>query len=121
MTKKVLIIEDEAVLQDVYKLILTSGGYTVYTANNGVEGLKQCKAIRPSLILLDIFMPVMDGKEFLRNIDLSEYPDTKIIVYSNVSDKATESEMTKLGAHGFILKSSLTPSDLLDVVTEQLR
>lgn len=114
--KKILVVEDEAVLQDVYKLILESGGYEVYTANNGEEGLRQIKALKPDIVLLDIFMPKMDGKELLRNIDLSEYPDMRIIVYSNLSDKATESEVINLGAHDFVLKSSLTPSDLLELV-----
>lgn len=114
--KIVLVVEDEVVLQDVYKLILEAGGYKVYTANNGEEGLHQIKAVRPNIVLLDIFMPKMDGKELLRNIDLTEYPDMSVIVYSNLSDKATEAEVASLGAHDFVLKSSLTPNDLLDLV-----
>lgn len=114
--KRVLIIEDEIVLQDVYKLILESGGYEVLTANNGVEGLQKFKKAKPDLVLLDLFMPMMDGKELMRNVDLREYPNTKVIVYSNLSDKNTESEMMKLGAHAFILKSSMTPKDLLATV-----
>ena len=119
--KTVLVVEDELVLQDVYKLILETGDYQVHTANNGVEGLQKIKAIKPDLVLLDIFMPVMDGKELMRNIDLSEYPDMKVIVYSNLSDKVTESEMLELGAHDFILKSSLTPNDLLSTVSGYLQ
>lgn len=120
-TKTILVIEDEAVLQDVYKLILETGGYQVYTANNGVDGLQMIKSEEPDLVLLDIFMPVMDGKELMRNIDLSEFPDMKVIVYSNLSDKVTETEMTELGAHGFILKSSLTPNELLVTVGKYLQ
>ncbi len=55
--KTVLIVEDEQVLQDVYKLVLTSGGYTLHTASNGVEGLEKIKQVKPDLVLLDIFMP----------------------------------------------------------------
>lgn len=118
--KVILIVEDEIVLQDVYKLILESGGYTVRTANNGAEGLERIKKYKPDLLLLDIFMPQMDGKELLRNIDLSKYPDMYVMVYSNLSDQGTESEMMELGAHSFVLKSSLTPSDLLDLVKQRL-
>lgn len=114
--KNVLVVEDEAVLQDVYKLILETGGYTVHTANNGEEGLHQIKALHPDVVLLDIFMPKMDGKELLRNIDLSEYPNMRVIVYSNLSDKTTETEVLELGAHDFVLKSSMTPNDLLNLV-----
>ena len=116
----ILVVEDEITLQEVYKLVLTAGGYHVVTASNGIEGLAKLKALRPNLILLDIFMPKMDGREFLRNVDLDEYPDTKVIVYSNLSDKQTQHEMRELGAHDFIVKSSMTPSDLLAVVAQHL-
>ena len=116
----ILIVEDEIVLQDVYKLILSSKGYDVHTASNGAEGIQKIKAVRPDLVLLDIFMPVMDGRELLRNIDLDLYPDMVVVVHSNLSDSATENEMRELGAHSFILKSSMTPKDLLDVVSKEL-
>lgn len=118
MSKSILIVEDEKVLQDVYKMILSSKGYKIDTANNGLEGLQRLKAVRPDMVLLDIFMPVMDGKEFMRNIDLDDYPNTKIVVYSNLSDNKTEAEMLGLGAHKFIVKSSLAPQDLLALVDQ---
>lgn len=116
----ILIVEDETTLQDVYKLVLSSQGYTVSTANNGAEGLVQLKKTMPDLVLLDVFMPVMDGKEFLRNVDSHDYPNTKIIVYTNLSDSKTEAEMLELGADKFILKSSMTPEDLLKLVAQLL-
>jgi CheY-like chemotaxis protein len=121
LQKTVLVVEDEAVLQDVYKIILTAGGYDVHTAGNGVEGLRKIKAVKPDIVLLDLFMPQMDGKELLRNIDLSDYPNTRVIVYSNLSDKTTETEVVNLGAHDFVLKSSMTPNDLLELVKKHLR
>lgn len=84
---RVLIVEDEKVLQDVYKLILSSKGFEVETANNGFECLQQLKASAPDVVLLDLFMPVMDGKEVLQNIDVKDYPDTKFIIYTNLYDK----------------------------------
>lgn len=120
-SNSILVIEDEIVLQDVYKLILNNAGYETHTASNGVDGLQQIKAIRPDLVLLDIFMPIMDGKELLRNIDLDDYPKMKIVVYSNLADKNTENEMIGLGAHDFVLKSSMTPNDLLELVYRHLR
>lgn len=118
--KSVLIVEDEPSLQDAFRLVIESGGYEVYTAYNGLTGIEMIKSKKPDLVLLDIFMPVMDGREFLRNIDLEEYPDTTVIIYSNLSDQQTESEMIELGAHEFVLKSSMTPRDLLDLVKKHL-
>lgn len=120
LAKTILVIEDEIILQDVYRMVLTSSGYKVYTANNGIEGLRQLRHVAPDLILLDIFMPQMDGKEFLRNVDLTDYPDTKVIVYTNLSDQRTKREMEQLGALDFIVKSDMTPSDLLRIVAHHL-
>jgi CheY-like chemotaxis protein len=114
--KRILIVEDEILLQEVYQLILQAHGYEVTVANNGLEGLKKLESIQPDLILLDIFMPVMDGKEFLRNYDDKKYPAAKVIVYTNLSDSTTESEMRGLGAHEFVLKASMTPQALADLV-----
>lgn len=119
--KRVLVVEDEPSLQDAFRIVLESGGYTVFTAPNGLIGLDALKSNKPDLVLLDIFMPVMDGKEFLRNIDLKDFPKTKVIVYSNLSDQQTDTEMHELGAHDFVLKSSMTPRDLLNLVEKHLK
>jgi len=116
----VLVIEDERLLQDVYKLVLLANGYEVHTASNGEEGLMAIKKAQPEVVLLDIFMPVMDGKEFLKNIDTADYPDTTFIVFSNLSDRATETEMRGLGADKFVLKSSMDPQGLVQMVQAAL-
>lgn len=62
----VLIIEDEEFIRENFQLFLELEGYPVFTASNGLEGLQQLrKMTRPCLILLDLLMPVMDGREFL--------------------------------------------------------
>lgn len=112
----ILIVEDEPDLQQAYAMILEHQGYVIVTASNGIEGLEKIKAHLPSLILLDIFMPQMDGRELLRNLDLDLYPNTKIIVYSNLSDKGIEEEMISLGADQVVLKSKTSPADLIELV-----
>ena len=116
----VLIVEDEIVLQDVYKLVLGLQGLKVYTANNGLEGLKMLKQHKPDVVLLDIFMPIMDGKEFLKTVDLKDFPKLKIIVYTNLSDGKLEEEMLAMGAYKFVLKSTMAPKDLINLVKECL-
>lgn len=120
MSAKILIVEDEQMLLEVYKLVLEAQGYTVSTAMNGVEALEVIKKFKPDLILLDMFMPIMDGKEFLRNFDGDDLPNVKVLVYTNLSDKTTRNEMIELGAHDFVLKSDMTPNDLIDLVKRTL-
>lgn len=117
-TTSVLIVEDEATLREVYEMILTRQAYRVETAANGLLGLQALRKGRFDIVLLDIFMPVMDGKEFLRNIDVADYPETTIVVCSNLSDKETEQEILTLGADRFVLKSSLAPRELVQLVKD---
>jgi DNA-binding NarL/FixJ family response regulator len=65
-------------------------------------------------------MPVMDGKEFLKNFNNKDYPTTKVIVYSNLSDQTVEVEVIELGADKYVLKSSMTPSDLVNLVSQTI-
>ena len=116
----ILIVEDEKLLQDSLAMILRSQGYIVFVAGDGLEAIERLKTNTPDLILLDYFMPRLSGKEFLENIDVVDYPDTKIIVTSNISDQSVVEEMLRLGAHRYVLKSSLSPTDLLRLVDELL-
>ncbi len=120
MSKSVLLVEDEKVLRDVYTIVMRSEGYEVHTANNGLDGLQKLNSLHPDVVLLDLFMPVMDGKEFMRNVIINDFPNTKIIVYSNLSDRKTEAEMLSLGVNEFILKSSMTPKDLLALLDKTI-
>ncbi len=117
-TLSILIVEDEIILQDVYKFVLSTKGYAVHAADNGLEGLQQLKDKKPDVVLLDIFMPIMDGKEFLRNTDTNDYPNTTFIVYSNLSDDTIVREMISLGADKVVLKASLAPKDLISLISE---
>jgi DNA-binding NarL/FixJ family response regulator len=119
--KTILIVEDEIVLQDVYRMILQAHGFNVLTAQNGLVGLSKMKEDKPDVVLLDISMPVMDGREFMRNIDMNVYPECKIIINTNHSDHDLEREMIELGAHKFLLKSSMTPQSLADAVKDIFR
>lgn len=116
----VLVIEDDPSLLDICKIVLDAGGYRVSTATNGLEGIAAFKANMPDLILLDLYMPVMSGREFLRNFNKDDFPDIKIIVYSNASEKDITSEMLELGADDVVLKSSISPRELNDLVGRML-
>lgn len=114
----VLVVEDDRDLRNAYIMILQSQGYQVSGAADGFEGLMALKRDPPNLILLDYFMPNMDGKVFLQNFDSDQYPDVKIVLASNVSDEGVINELLSLGAHRSVLKADLSPNELLHLVKE---
>jgi CheY-like chemotaxis protein len=121
MSNQVLIIEDEKPLRDVYELILKHEGYEVETAENGKVGLTRLKTFKPSLILLDMLMPVMDGVKFLKTAKLPvNYPNTKTLVISNLTDPLTEKQAEQYGVSGFFVKVNLSPNQLAGAVKEHL-
>jgi CheY-like chemotaxis protein len=120
--QKVLIVEDEKMLREAYAQILSLKGYDVATACDGVEGLEQLEKVKPGLVLLDILMPRMDGLEFLRQAKVKQnYPNTKVLAFSNLSNASQVSEMVKNGADQHILKSSVSPAQLVSLVEGLLK
>jgi CheY-like chemotaxis protein len=118
---RILIVEDEKDLRDVYEVILRHAGYEICTSANGKEGLEEVKNCQPDLVLLDIFMPVMDGRGFMESIDLKEYPHMNVVVFSNTSDDGLIGDMLKLGAEKVVTKADLSPTDLTVLVEPYLK
>jgi DNA-binding NarL/FixJ family response regulator len=117
MTKSILIVEDENDLRDAYTLLFEMKKYTVFSAVNGKEALSILKNKKPDYIILDILMPVMGGIEFLETAHIpEEYPGTKVLVLSNLSDRKTITKVMNLGASRYILKASSSPSELLQAI-----
>jgi CheY-like chemotaxis protein len=114
---KILVCEDDRPLREVYDTVLTAGGHTVDVAENGRQGLKKCRVMRYDLILLDLMMPEVDGVEFLRLSKVTKKsPSTRVIILSNLSSGRDIEEALALGADQHVLKSSLTPKDLIELV-----
>jgi CheY-like chemotaxis protein len=127
MTKKtkpsatILIVEDERALNEAYQMILEKSGYKVYTAFDGEEALVVTKKVEPTLILLDLRMPRMDGIAFLEHYNLpKEHPDVKVVVFSNYDMQKEIDEAYRLGAERYILKAWASPKELLQVVENTL-
>lgn len=118
---KILIVEDEKVLNEAYELVLKKEGYAVSSAFNGEEALAYVKKDKFDLILLDLRMPKIDGVEFLKRSDPSKnFPSTKIIVFSNYDDQKEVDDAIKYGATRYILKAWSSPSELVKIVRESL-
>ena len=119
--KRLLIVEDEPALRDVYATLFRLQDFEVHEAENGKEGVEQMQAVKPDVVILDALMPVMGGIEFLEKVNLREnYPDTRVLFLSNLSVPKTVSTGKKLGVHKYMLKASVSPTELVTAVNELL-
>ena len=103
MQRTVLIVDDEKSICQSLGSILTDEGYEVLTAASGEEALKIIKEELPSLVILDIWLPGIDGIETLKMIK-SQYPQIRVIMISGHGTIETAVRATKLGAFDFIEK-----------------
>lgn len=113
---KILIVEDDAILNDAYTLILTKAGHNVVSAFNGKEALAHCADGDPDVILLDLLMPKMNGLQFLEAYDLTHHPKVKVVILSNIGNDAEVEKAMDLGAYKYIVKAHATPQDLSALV-----
>ncbi len=117
---KVLIIEDEALLNEAYQTILGKEGFELKSAYNGEEALEILLNFTPDIILLDLRMPKMNGIEFLQTYDDERKAKSKIIVFSNYDVQKEIDEAFALGATRYMLKAWATPKELVRVVNDLL-
>lgn len=110
---KILIIDDDPSIVDIWSIILLKEGYEIITASTGKDGLNLAKKEIPQLILLDQIMPDMKGNDVLQI--LKEDPQTKLIpvaLVSNYSESELAQEAIKNGAVDYIFKFQIEPQDL---------
>ena len=117
---KVLIVEDEEPLREVYRMILSTQAHEVDIAGNGKEALDKCTAETYDLVLLDLMMPVLDGVGFLQKLAATGKMLPKIVILSNLSDGDTLTRALKLGASRALLKADLSPKQLIAMVRQEL-
>ncbi len=117
---KILIVEDELPLRMAYDTILKREGHTVERARDGEEALQKVEELQPDLILLDLLMPNIDGITFLQKYDLKKHPKVKVIVFSNLSHSDQIEKAEALGITRYVVKSTVTPSQLSQLVNEAI-
>jgi len=117
---KVLLVDDDAFLRDMYATKFIECGHIVDSSGDPKEALQKIKDNIYDVVMLDIIMPVLGGLELLKEINNSDLKGkTKFIILSNQSDPSDKAEADKLGADGYIIKAESIPSDVVKKV-EQL-
>lgn len=116
--RKILVVEDDAYLLDFYVELLRGEGYEVFTAENGQAGLETVIYQKPHLVLTDLMMPIMDGKQMLQKIrEIPEFKNLPIIILTNAGTaenfKETRIENT---ANDFLIKANVRPEEIIKKV-----
>ena len=110
---KVLFIEDDPAVAEMYKLKLELDGYTVTVARDGEEGLQLATSSPPDIIFLDTRLPKMDGFAVLENLRADSVTrNIPVIILSNYGEKELVDRGLKLGALDYLIKSETTPASL---------
>jgi DNA-binding response OmpR family regulator len=116
--KKVAIIEDDSTLAGALETKFTHENFAVFKAANGQDGLTVIQENKPDVILLDLMMPVMDGKTMLRNLrSMEEFKALPVVILTNAGDVDNMRETKEYGnASEFLIKSNVNPDDIVATV-----
>lgn len=116
--KKVLLVDDDQFLLNMYVLKFKNSGFEIETANNALAGLQKLRdGLVPDVILCDLVMPTMDGFEFLKHLKEERLaPASAIVVLTNQGQTADIERARELGVDGYIVKASTIPSEVVEEV-----
>ncbi len=119
--KKILIIEDDKILDDIYAIKFEKEGYDIVETQSGIEGLNLAKTINPDVLLLDVILPEMDGFSIL--IELKKEKNIKkfpVILLTNLGQQGDIEKGKSLGATDYLTKSNTTPAEVIERVKKIL-
>ena len=119
--KTILLVEDDQFLVDIYLTKLKEAGFLVETSADGEDCLKKLKEKKFDLLVLDLVLPKLDGREVLRII--KEDPELKtipVIVLSNLGQKEEVEKEIKAGAAQYLIKAHFTPSEVANEIKKIL-
>ena len=118
---KILIIEDDPLMSRMYQKIFSLEGYSVDIAGDGLEGLEKTRSLKPTLILLDIMMPKMNGLQVLEKLKLD--PETKsipVVILTNLAGSRDAEDAMLKGAVKYIVKSEYEPNQIVEMIQETI-
>lgn len=119
----VLLVDDDQFLLNMYSIKFKKSGFAVETAVGGPDALGKLRnGLCPDILMLDVVMPAMDGLEFLENVKKEKLvPEALYIVLSNQGQSSDIERAKRLGVHGYIVKASTIPSEVVEEVKTIMR
>lgn len=120
--KKILIIEDERILGEMYRDKFSQAGFKVILITTAEDGIKVIPEEKPDLILLDILLPKENGIDFLKRLKKSPMMSSiPVLVFSNFDDPETRKEAFNLGVKDYLIKTAHTPQEIIEKVKSYLK
>ena len=116
LVSKVLIIDDDPFISEMYLLKFKDEHFDVAIAHSGKEGLRKISEFDPDVILLDIVMPDMDGFQMLEELKNQGGRSRKIIMLTNLGQKEDVERGMALGVRDYMVKAHFTPSEVAERV-----
>ena len=118
MSERILVVEDDQFLRELYDELLREEGYEVDLASDGQEGLDKATAGGYNLVLLDIMLPKIDGLDVLRKLKAAppKKPNGPTVLLTNLGQDSIIKEGFTLGASGYLIKSAMNPDQVLNEV-----
>lgn len=118
---KVLLVEDDKMILDMYTLKFTQEGYKVVQAENGKDGFENAKKEKPDVILLDIILPQMDGFTVLKKLKGEAVTkNIPVVLLTNLGQDGDVKKGLELGAIDYLIKANYTPSQVVEKVKSLL-
>ncbi len=116
-----LLVEDDVFLSSIYQKKFEMEGYKVTTADNGEKALVEAKAKKPSIIMLDILLPKLDGFAVLTQLKADETTkDIPVILLTNLGQKDDVEKGLQMGAVDYLIKAHFKPSEVVDKIKKAL-
>src|ERR1700683_3192695 len=113
MAKKIVIVEDNTALAEIYKTRLELVGYACFAAYDGEQALQTIERELPDLVLLDLMVPRVAGDEILRRMRASTWgKNIKVYIISNLNEIDAPAGLRKLGIEGYVVKANLSNDEL---------
>ena len=117
---KIVIVEDNIALNDIYTTRLGLIGYKCFPVFDGESALETIERERPDLVLLDMMVPKIAGDEILRRMRASDWgKDTRVFIISNLNESDAPAGLRALGIEGYVVKANIT-DDMLDKLVDDI-
>lgn len=119
---KILIVDDDKFLLNMYSIKFQKEGFDVITASEGADALKKLQdGFVPEAIVLDVIMPIMDGLEFLEKMRSEGLANNSVVlILSNQGQSSDIEKAKKLGIDGYIVKATTIPSEVVSEIKRML-